>query len=126
MSIVTMNPARVSVQLLDRDDLTQEQIFKLAHHIDAYEIDKQIQDNLVIDIYKLTKKGLIELLLTPKSGLTYDELSEHLARVMNFALKSINLDQCHWEIVDIKFLTQVPGQPSYIHEEDIHSAFKTE
>ncbi len=125
MSIITMNPARVAVQLIDVHNLTQQQIFKLAHHIDAYEIEKQLQDNLVIDIYKVTTKGKIELVLTPKSGMTYDELSEHLDNIMKYALRSVELEQCRWEIIDISFLTQKPGQPSYVHDEDFHSAFKT-
>ena len=85
MSIVTMNPAKVSVQLLDINNLTHQQIFKLAHLIDAYEIDKQLQDKLVIDILKVTRSGWVELILTPKTGLTYDELSEHLDLILKSA-----------------------------------------
>jgi hypothetical protein len=121
-----MNPARVAVQLIDYKDLTQDQIFKLAHHIDAYEIDEKIQDNLVIDIYKITKLGVIELVLTPKGGLTYDELSEHLNKIMTYALKTVDLEKCRWEIIDIVFITQKLGKPSYVNDEGIFTAFRSE
>jgi hypothetical protein len=121
-----MNPAKVSIQLLDINNLTHQQIFKLAHLIDAYEIDKQLQDKLVIDILKVTRSGRVELILTPKTGLKYDELSEHLDLILKYALTSSDMDKCRWEIIDIDFITQKPGKPSYIHEEGIHTAFRTE
>jgi len=125
MSIVTMNPAKVTIQLLDNQGLTQEQIFKLAHHIDAYEIEKQLQESLVIDIQKITRSGMIELIITPKSGLTYDELSKYLNDAILFALKSVNLEECRWEIIEIAFQTEIPGKPSYVFD-DLHEAFKAE
>jgi hypothetical protein len=125
MSIVTINPAWVTVKLIDNQNLTQSQIFKLAHHIDAYEIEKHLQENLVIDINRISKNGLIELVLTPKSGLTYDELSEHLDMIMTYSLKNVNLEDCRWEIIDISFKSERPGKPSYVQENNIHQAFKT-
>ncbi|WP_455391455.1 hypothetical protein [[Eubacterium] cellulosolvens] len=125
MSIVTTNPARITVQLIDYQSLNQERIFKLAHFIDAYEIEKKLQESLVIDIYEISKAGRIELLLTPKSGLTYDEISEHIRTVIAFALDKVNLSDCKWEIEKISFETQKPGKPSYVFDGD-HSAFKAE
>ena len=124
MSIVTTNPARVIVKLIDQRKLTQDQIFKLAHFIDSYEIEKQLQDILVIDIDEITKEGTIELVLTPKSGLKYEDISDHLKTVISFALKNVDLGECEWEIVKISFETQRPGKPSYVAE-DLHKAFKT-
>jgi len=125
MSIVTTNTAKIAVQLLDQPNLSQEQIFKLAHFIDAYEIEKQLQDSLVIDIHEVTKNGKIELLLTPKSGLSYEELSEHLKTIISYALENVNLIDCRWEITKISFQTEKPGKPSYVSN-DVHSAFKAD
>ena len=122
MSIVTFNPAHITVQLLDQQGLNQEQIFKLAHFIDAYEIEQKLQDKLVIDIHEVTKTGKIELLLTPKSGLTYDEVNEHLETIIKYALKNVNLEGTRWEILKISFLTEKPGKPSYVNH-DFHRAF---
>lgn len=126
MSIVTTNPAKVTVQLLDSQYLTHEQIFKLAHFIDAYEIEKELQDTLVIDIFKITKNGRLEIILTPTGGLTYDELSHHLNSIMTESLKNVNLDGCRWEVISILFITKVPGQPSFVYYEDIQESFKTD
>jgi hypothetical protein len=123
MSIVTTNPARVIVKLIDQRNLTQDQIFKLAHFIDSYEIEKQLQETLVIDINEITRDGTIELVLTPKSGLKYEDISDHLKTVISFALKNVDLGECEWEIVKISFETQRPGKPSYVAE-DLHRAFK--
>lgn len=125
MSIVTTNPAKITVQLLENQNLSQEQIFKLAHYIDAYEIEKELQESLVIDIYEVTKAGKIELVLTPKSGLSYDELSEHLKTVITYSLKNVNLENCTWEVTKISFETQVPGKASFVTG-DLHSAFKAD
>jgi hypothetical protein len=125
MSIVTTNPAKITVQLLDNQNLSQEQIFELAHYIDAYEIEKQLQETLVIDIFEVTKTGKIELVLTPKSGLSYEELSLHLKTVISYSLKNVNLEQCKWEVTKISFETRVPGKASFISA-DLHSAFKAD
>jgi hypothetical protein len=117
MSIVTTNPAKVTVRLLEHSDLTQDQIFKIAHFIDSYEIEKQLQDTLVIDIYKVTKTGEIELVLTPKTGLSYDTLSEHLQMIVSFALQKVNLADCKWEITKLEFQTEKFGKPSYVFDE---------
>ena len=126
MSIVTTNPARITVQLIGEPNLEQSKIFKLAQFIDAYEIEKQLQETLVIDIYRISKTGRIELVLTPRGGLTYDELSDHLDKAISFALKSVDMEECKWEIVNISFKTEMPGHPSYVFEENVHKAFKKE
>ena len=125
MSIVTTNPVKVTIQLLDHQDLTYQQIFKLAHYIDAYEIEKQLQESLVIDIYEVTKAGKIEFLLTPTSGLTYDELSEHLQTLISYSLEKVNLAKCKWEITQIVFETRVPGKASFVSG-NIQKAFKAD
>lgn len=125
MPIVTTNPAVVTIQLLDKFDLSQEQIFKLAHCIDAYEIENKLQDSLVIDIYNVTKEGMIELLLTPKSGMRYDELSEHLTNIISNSLKRADLAECRWELTKITFQTKVPGKASYVFDEP-HAVFRSD
>ena len=125
MSIVTTNPARIIIQLLDQPVLTQDQIFKLAHYIDAYEIEKQLQETLVIDINEITRDGIVELVLTPKMGLKYDDIAEHLKKVISYALKNVDLGECKWDIVKISFETQRPGKASYVFD-DLHRAFKAD
>ena len=118
MAILITNPVKITVQLLDQKPLTSEQIFKLAHNIDAYEIEKQLQDSLAIDINKVTKTGYIELVITPTSGLTYDELSEHFNLAMVHSLENVNLPQCRWEIIEIAIKTATPGRPSYVDKQE--------
>ena len=125
MSIVTTNPAHITVQLLNQQSLTLEQLFQIAHYIDAYEIEKQLQESLVIDIQEVTKSGTIELVLTPKTGLTYEEVSEHLKMVFSYALKNVNLPECKWEITRISFKNEKLGKASYVYD-DLHRAFKTD
>jgi hypothetical protein len=125
MSIVTTNPAFITVQLKDTQNLTREQMFKLAHYIDAYEIERNLQETLVIDINRISRSGIIELLLTPKEGLAYEELSYHLEMAITYSLNSVNLGECKWEVVNISFEPERPGKPSYVVGEDVHSTFKT-
>jgi len=126
MSILTTNPARVTIQLLDNQGLTQEQIFRLAHSIDAYEIERKMEENLVIDIQEISKSGKIVLVIVPKGGLTYDDLSYHLDMIMSFALKSVNLEKCRWELSNIYFQIQNLGKPSYVADDAFYSEFKQE
>jgi hypothetical protein len=113
MTIFTTNQARITLKLVDRQNLTYDQIFKIAQYIDAYEIDKQLQDNLVIDIQKVTKAGEIELVLTPKNGLRYSEIADHLKMILQYALENVNLADSKWEILKIEFQPEMPGKPSY-------------
>jgi hypothetical protein len=125
MAIVTTNPARVLIRLIDQPVLTHEQIFQLAHFIDAYEIEKQLQESLVIDIHKVTAAGQIELIMTPKTGLSYDEIASHLNQVITYALKNSNLEGSQWEIIEISFQIVKPGKPSFVYD-NLHAAFKAE
>ncbi len=125
MSIITTNPAKITIQLIDHQNLDQEQLFQLAHHIDAYEIEKQLQESVVFDIIKITKSGEIDLIITPKIGLKYNELKEHLDTVINYALENVNLGGCKWEVLKITFLTEAPGKPSYVFN-NLHEAFKAD
>ncbi len=118
MTILITNPVKITVQLLDQKSLTSEQIFKLAHNIDAYEIEKQLQDSLAIDINKVTKTGHIELVITPSSGLTYDELSEHFHLAMAHTLENVNLPQSKWEMIEITIKPETPGRPSYVDKQE--------
>lgn len=125
MSIVTTNPAKVLIRLIDHPDLTHDQIFQLAQFIDAYEIEKQIQENLVIDIHKVTCAGQIELIMTPKTGMSYSDISNHLNQVIEYALKNSNLEGSQWEILEIIFQIVKPGKPSFVYD-DLHAAFKAD
>ena len=125
MSIITTNPAKILIRLLDQHDLDIEKIFKLAQYIDAYEIEKQLQETLVIDIHRLTRSGQIHLIMTPKIGLTYDELLTHLKDVIAYAFKNANLEGVRWEILEISFQIESQGKASYVFD-DLRAAFKTE
>ncbi len=124
MTIITTNPMDVLIKLKGDRELTQDEMFKLAHHIDAYEIEKGERESIVIDIKRLTKSGIIHIYITPRGGgLTYENISEHIKSIMEFATQKAGLESFKWEIEELLSDLESPGTPSYVSG-NIHSYVK--
>jgi hypothetical protein len=115
VAIITTNPMDVLIKLKGDRELSQDEMFKLAHHIDAYEIEQGERETIVIDIKRLTKDGIIQIYVTPRGGgLTYENISEHVKSLMDFATQKTGLDSFKWEIEELMSDLESPGTPSYV------------
>ena len=115
MAIITTNPMDIYIRLVGDRHLTQDEMFKLAQHIDAYEIEKGERETIVIDIKRLTKDGSIIIYVTPRGGgLTYDNISSHVKSLMEFAIPKAGLTEFKWEIEEFSTDLEAPGTPSYV------------
>jgi hypothetical protein len=115
MAIITTNPMDIFIKLVGDRNLTQDEMFKLAQHIDAYEIEKGERETIVIDIKKLTKDGSVVIYMTPRGGgLTYENISKHVKSLMEFAIPKAGLNEFKWEIEEFTTDLEAPGTPSYV------------
>jgi len=102
---------------LDRE-LSLDDLFKLGQYLDAYEVERDVEDTLVIDIKKINKAGTIQVFITPQGMMTYDEICDHIKQMMEFALTNSDLDDCKWEVREIIYHPKRPGTPSYVQGEE--------
>lgn len=115
MAIITTNPMDVLIKLKGDRELSQDEMFKLAHHIDAYEIEQGERESIVIDIKRLTNNGVIQIYITPRGGgLTYENISEHVKSLMEFSIQKAGLENFKWEIEELISDLESPGTPSYV------------
>lgn len=106
------------INLMVDKELTIDDLFKLGQYLDAYEVERDVEDTLVIDIKKINKAGTIQIFITPQGMMTYDEICDHIKQMMEFALTNSDLDDCSWEVREIVYHPKRPGTPSYTPGEE--------
>ena len=118
MSIAILNSMDLIINLnLDRE-LNLDDLFKLGQYLDAYEVERDVEDTLVIDIKKINKAGTLQVFITPQGMMTYDEICDHIKQMMDFALTNADLEDCKWEVREIIYHPKRPGTPSFVQSEE--------
>jgi hypothetical protein len=115
MAIITTNPMDILIKLVGDRNLTQDEMFNLAQYIDAYEIEKGERETIVVDIKRLTKEGKVIIYITPRGGgLTYENISDHVKSLMDYAIPKSGLNEFKWEVEEFTTDLEAPGTPSYV------------
>ncbi|UCH88969.1 MAG: hypothetical protein JSV49_12160 [Thermoplasmata archaeon] len=118
VAIAILNPMDLVINLMCDRELTLDDLFKLGQYLDAYEVERDVEDTLVIDIKRINKTGTIYIYITPQGMMTYDEICEHIKQLMEFALTNAGMDNFKWEVREIIYYTKRPGTPSYVQSDD--------
>jgi hypothetical protein len=108
------------INLICDRELTIDDLFKLGQYLDAYEVERDVEDTLVIDIKKINKTGTIHVFITPQGMMTYDEICDHIKQLMEFALTNSELEDFKWEVREIVYHPKRPGTPSFVPTEESH------
>jgi hypothetical protein len=106
------------INLQSDRELTLDDLFKLGQYLDAYEVERDVEDTLVIDIKKINKTGTIHIYITPQGMMTYDEICDHIKQLMEFALVNSGMENYNWEVREIIYYPKRPGTPSYVQSDE--------
>ena len=117
MTVIVQNPLDVIIALDTEDELTGEEMFNLADALDGYEIVKEIEDKLVVDIVEISSAGVFGVHLIPKQMLTYKDLIFFINDMVGNALKREDVPFDDFHVKKVLFRTTEPGKPSETTED---------
>lgn len=112
MTVVVQNPLDVIISLETEEEMTGKEMFALADALDGYEIVKEIQDKLVVDIVEISSAGVFAVHIIPKQMLTYKDLIFFIEDMVSNSLKREDLPFKTFRIKKVLFRTTEPGKPS--------------
>lgn len=92
--------------------MTGEEIFALADALDGYEIEKEVEDKLVVDIVEISSAGVFAVHIIPKQMLTYKDLIFFINDMVSTSLKREDLPFEKFNVKKVLFRTTEPGKPS--------------
>jgi hypothetical protein len=114
VAIAILNSMDLIINLMVDRELTIDDLFKLGQYLDAYEVERDVEDTLVIDIKKINKAGTIHIFITPQGMMSYEEICDHIKQLMDFALTNAGLENFSWEVREIIYHPKRPGTPSFV------------
>jgi len=112
LTVVVQNSLDVIIALDNVDDLKGEEIFALADALDGYEVEKRIEDKLVVDIVEISSAGVFAVHLIPKMMMTYEDIMVHIHEMVSSALKRDDISCKTYTVKKVLFRTREPGKPS--------------
>ena len=112
MPVIVQNPMDVIISLNNEEDMTGEEIFLLADALDRYEIEKEVEEKLVVDIIEISAAGIFAVHIIPKQMLTYKEIMKHIDEMVMAALKERGIKAGEYHVKKVMFRTKDLGKPS--------------
>lgn len=112
MTVIVQNPLDVIIALEADEELTGEEMFNLADALDGYEIVKEIEDKLVVDIVEISSAGIFAVHVIPKQMLTYKDLIFFINDMVSTSLKREDVPFSDFNVKKVLFRTTEPGKPS--------------
>ncbi|MGA1848548.1 MAG: hypothetical protein ACMUHB_04325 [Thermoplasmatota archaeon] len=112
MTVIVQNPLDVIISLDTEEELTGQEMFALADALDGYEIVKEIEDKLVVDIVEISSAGVFAVHVIPKQMLTYKDLIFFIEDMVSNSLKRDDLPFDHFRVKKVLFRTAELGKPS--------------
>jgi hypothetical protein len=98
----------------EKHTIPPKDLFKFIDALDAYEIDKKIEETLVVDITEITNDGLVVIHIEPKKMIRYQDVYDHIDAMMKNAFKVAKMKNYEYEIKKILFRIYKPGVPSSV------------
>ncbi|MBN1391136.1 MAG: hypothetical protein JXA22_10895 [Candidatus Thermoplasmatota archaeon] len=112
MTVIVQNPLDVIISLETEEELTGKEMFALADALDGYEIVKEIEDKLVVDIVEISSAGVFAVHIIPKQMLTYKDLIFFIEDMVSNSLKREDLPFETFKVKKVLFRTAELGKPS--------------
>jgi hypothetical protein len=98
----------------ERKLIPPKDLFNFIDALDAYEIDKKLEETLVVDITEITNDGLVVIHIEPKKMIRYVDVYEHIDAMMVNAFKNAKMKDYEYEIKKILFRIHKTGVPSSV------------
>jgi hypothetical protein len=102
----------VIISLETDEEMTGQEMFALADALDGYEIEKEIEDKLVVDIVEISSAGVFAVHLIPKQMLTYKDLIFFIEDMVSASLNRDDLPYDEFKVKKVLFRTAELGKPS--------------
>jgi len=99
---------------VDKHTIPPKDLFKFIDALDAYEIDKKIEETLVVDITEITNDGLVVIHIEPKKMIRYHDIYDHIDEMITNAFRVAGMVDYTYEIKKILFRIYKPGVPSSV------------
>ena len=112
MTVIVQNSLDVIISLDNVDDIKGEEMFALADALDGYEVEKGIEDKIVIDIVEISSAGVFAVHVIPKQLMTYSEIMSYIDDMVKTALKRDEIVAKSYSVKKVLFRTREPGKPS--------------
>ena len=112
MTVIVQNPLDVIISLETDEEMTGHEMFALADALDGYEIEKEVEDKLVVDIVEISSAGVFAVHLIPKQMLTYKDLIFFIEDMVSTSLKRDDLPFDDFKVKKVLFRTTELGKPS--------------
>jgi hypothetical protein len=112
LTVIVQNSLDVIIALDNTDDLKGQEMFALADALDGYEVEKKIEDRLVIDIVEMSSAGVFAVHVIPKQLMTYDDIMSYIDDMVTTALKRDGIPAKTYSVKKVLFRTREPGKPS--------------
>jgi hypothetical protein len=112
VTVIVQNPLDVIISIDTEEEFTGHQMFALADGLDGYEIEKEIEDKLVVDIVEISSAGVFAVHIIPKQMLTYKDLIFFIEDMVSTSLKRDDLPFDDFKVKKVLFRTTELGKPS--------------
>jgi hypothetical protein len=112
LTVIVQNPLDVIISLETDDEMTGQEMFALADALDGYEIEKEIEDKLVVDIVEISSAGVFAVHIIPKQMLTYKDLIFFIEDMVSTSLNREDLPFDNFSVKKVLFRTTELGKPS--------------
>jgi hypothetical protein len=112
LTVIVQNPLDVIISLETDEEMTGQEMFALADALDGYEIEKEIEDKLVVDIVEISSAGVFAVHLIPKQMLTYKDLIFFIEDMVSASLNRDDLPYDEFKVKKVLFRTAELGKPS--------------
>lgn len=99
---------------MEKHVIPPRDLFNFIDALDAYEIEKGIEETLVVDITEITNDGLVVIHIEPKKMIRYVDIYEHIDSMMTNAFKLAKMNQYEYEIKKMLFRIFKTGVPSAV------------
>ncbi|UCH89125.1 MAG: hypothetical protein JSV49_00305 [Thermoplasmata archaeon] len=98
----------------ERHVIPPKDLFSFIDALDAYEVEKGLEEELVVDITEITNDGLVVIHIEPKKMIRYADIYDHLEAMITNAFNIAGMKDYTYEIKKILFRIHRPGTPSSV------------
>jgi hypothetical protein len=98
----------------ERQTIPPKDLFNFIDALDAYEVEKDLEETLVVDVTEITNDGLVVIHIEPKKMIQYNDIHGHLEAMLMNAFKLAKMKDYEYEIKKILFRIYKAGQPSSV------------
>ena len=112
MTVIVQNPLDVIIALDVEDEISGDAMFCLADAMDGYEIEKGLENEIVVDIIEISSAGVFAVHVIPQQKLTYDQIMAFINDMVTTALKREEIPAESFKVKKVMFRPATMGTPS--------------